>query len=150
MSAVSERLGAVPPPRGSGGPRLLVLEASECWELLRSQEVGRLVYTDAALPAVVPVAYAVVGDEIVVAATPGDKVATASRGSVVAFEVDSFDPGSRTGWSVTAVGPARLLSDPHLALQLRDKGLVPWAPAPVSHLLVITVGVLSGRRLARP
>ncbi|MGQ7295903.1 pyridoxamine 5'-phosphate oxidase family protein [Quadrisphaera sp. KR29] len=141
MSALAGTAPAQP------GRRLVRLEEHECWELLRSQQLGRLVFTDAVLPAVLPVGFAVVGSDVVVAASPGEKVAAAARGAVVAFEVDSADPATRTGWSVTAVGPARLLSDPHLAAELRARGLAPWAPSPLATYLAVAVKVISGRRL---
>jgi len=31
---------------------------------------------------------------------------------VVAFEADQLDPAGRSGWSVTAVGPASEVTDP--------------------------------------
>ncbi|PWJ48837.1 Pyridoxamine 5'-phosphate oxidase [Quadrisphaera granulorum] len=129
------------------GRWLPTLDTAESWERLRSQRVGRLAYTDAVLPAVVPVNFTVVGTDVVIAATPGDKVTAAVRGAVVAFEVDQTDPVTRTGWSVTVVGPARLLADPHLAAQLREDGLVPWAPSPVATYLAVSVQVIAGRRL---
>lgn len=140
-------VGAVLP--GSVPRRLVALDGPRCWELLRGERVGRLVYTDAVMPAVVPVTFAVVGADVVVAATPGDKVTAAVRGAVVAFEVDHASPDTRTGWSVTAVGPARVLADPHLAAQLRAGGLVPWAPSPLATYLAIAVQVVSGRALVR-
>lgn len=136
-----------PPPREPGKRVLAELDREECWRLLRSRSLGRLVYTQAVLPAVVPVSYAVVDEELVVAATPGLKVAAAVRGAVVAFEVDDVDELHRTGWSVTAVGPARLLADPHLAVRLRGAGLVPWAPSPLATYVAISVRMLSGRHL---
>ncbi|MEH3077190.1 MAG: pyridoxamine 5'-phosphate oxidase family protein, partial [Quadrisphaera sp.] len=66
-----------PPPPGRS---LVVLDEAECWVLLRSQRLGRLVYTEAALPAVIPVGYAVVGTDLVMALASGGQVAAAARG----------------------------------------------------------------------
>lgn len=147
MIAVADRRATVRSPRGGGRRALVPLDAQECWDLLRSRQLGRLVYTESVLPAVVPVGFAVVGGDVVVAATPGDKVSSAARGAVVAFEVDDVDLERCTGWSVTAVGPARLLSDTHLAAQLRAGGLAPWAPSPLATYLAVRVQVITGRRL---
>ncbi|WP_187279926.1 pyridoxamine 5'-phosphate oxidase family protein [Quadrisphaera setariae] len=125
----------------------MALDEAECWVLLRSQRLGRLVYTEAALPAVIPVGYAVVGTDLVMALASGGQVAAAARGCVVAFEVDQADPVERTGWSVTAVGPAQLVGDPHLAARLRGEGLVPWVPSATATYLAVAVRVLTGRRL---
>jgi len=136
--------------RAGGRRALRVLDEAECWGLLRATPLGRLAYTDAVLPAVVPVRFAVLGDQLVIAASPGSKVAAAARGAVVALEVDEVDAATRTGWSVTAVGPAHLMTDPHLAAELRAGGLVPWAPTPLATYLLVSVSVLSGRRLTAP
>ncbi|TNM70293.1 pyridoxamine 5'-phosphate oxidase family protein [Streptomyces sp. NP160] len=135
--------------RPPSGRSLVVLDDGECWTLLRSGRLGRLVYTDGALPAVAPVSYAVVGEAVVLALASGGQVATAARGCVVAFEVDDTDQESRTGWSVTAVGPAQLVDDPHLAARLRDEGLVPWVSSATATYLSVAVRVLSGRRLVQ-
>lgn len=134
-------------PREAHGRRLDDIEPEQCWVLLRSRSLGRLVYTESALPAVVPLSYAVVARDVVVAADAGLPVVAAARGSVVAFQVDDVDPVARTGWSVTAVGPARLLGDPHLAIRLREGGLAPWAPSQMTTYMAISVCVLSGRHL---
>ncbi|NVI91726.1 pyridoxamine 5'-phosphate oxidase family protein [Actinomadura sp. BRA 177] len=90
------------------GEDLEILGRAECVALLRSAPVGRVVYTDQALPAIQPVTFVLDGDEAVVVRTaPGSKFDAALRGAIVAFEVDAFDPAARTGWSVTAVGQAR-------------------------------------------
>ncbi|MBO3749286.1 pyridoxamine 5'-phosphate oxidase family protein [Streptosporangiaceae bacterium NEAU-GS5] len=41
---------------------------------------------------------------------------------------------ARTGWSVTAVGPARAVTDPAEHARLRALPLTPWAPGEHDHL----------------
>lgn len=137
--------------RGHGDEHrvLDVLTEEECWDLLRGARLGRLVYTDGALPAVVPVSYAVVGEDLVLAVTSDTKVAAASRGEIVALQIDDADGPSRTGWSVTAVGPSRRLADTHLAAALAADGLVPWSPTLLATHVAIHVRLLTGRRLSR-
>lgn len=81
----------------------------ECWTLLRSGEVGRVVFTDRALPAIQPVRYAVLDRQIVIASAARARWAAAVRDAVVAFQVDSFDPAGLRGWSVVVTGRARPL-----------------------------------------
>jgi len=145
----------VPPPRraegcAAGRSGVVALGEEECWALLRSQRSGRLAYTVAALPAVVPVSCAVVDHDVVVAAGAEEEVLSAARGAVVALQVDGTGPDRCTVWSVTAVGPARVLADPHLALELRGGGLAPWTGSPVAGHLLLAVRLVSGVRAARP
>lgn len=80
-----------------------------CLALLTSVPIGRVVYTDQALPAVTPVNFVLVGDEVTILTASGSALAAAVRGAVVAFQADRIDPATRTGWSVTIVGRAHLV-----------------------------------------
>ncbi|MGH8964472.1 MAG: pyridoxamine 5'-phosphate oxidase family protein, partial [Actinomycetes bacterium] len=75
------------------------LDEAECLSLLAGKTIGRIVFTDSALPAAQPVTYFLDGEEVVFRTGGGGKLAAATRGAVVAFEVDEFDTGSHTGWS---------------------------------------------------
>src|SRR5437870_3134162 len=88
-----------------------VLGRAEAVALLETQEVGRLVYTRRALPAVVPVNYAVRGGAILVWTGSASSLAQAVRGSVVAFEIDELDSATHAGWSVTVTATAQLVTD---------------------------------------
>jgi hypothetical protein len=68
--------------------------------------VGRLVFTEDALPAVRPVNFRLWRDDVVIRVAGGPKLAAATHNLVVAFQADELDPDLRTGWSVTAVGHA--------------------------------------------
>jgi uncharacterized protein len=90
----------------------IVLGVPECRELLARATLGRLAFTDGALPVVVPVPYALHDEHVVVATRRGSAMAAAVRRAVVAFVVDSFSDASEIGWAVTAVGPSRLVTRP--------------------------------------
>lgn len=130
---------------------LLVLSREECLSLLATTPIGRIVFTDRALPAVQPVNYLLDGadDEadIVIRTAAGSKLAAATRNAVVAFEIDDFDLASRTGWSVTAVGRARAVTDPEEVRQLAALPLDTWVPGERGHYIVIRAQQLSGRRI---
>lgn len=124
------------------------LPENECHRLMSSVSFGRIVYTQQAMPAVDVVNFALDGDDIVIRTGAGGKLAAATRAAVVAFEVDDIDTARRCGWSVTAVGHSREVTDPDEIARLRRIGLRPWAPDDREHFIRITPGILNGRRLA--
>jgi nitroimidazol reductase NimA-like FMN-containing flavoprotein (pyridoxamine 5'-phosphate oxidase superfamily) len=134
---------------------LQVLSPAECADLLASPPIGRVVFTDHALPAVQPVNFVLDGRNVVMRTTVGSKLAAAARNAVVAFETDEFDPVARTGWSVTAIGYARAVTDPAEAERLARLPLAPWASDGTAgddaEFIVMPIRELSGRRIgARP
>jgi nitroimidazol reductase NimA-like FMN-containing flavoprotein (pyridoxamine 5'-phosphate oxidase superfamily) len=127
---------------------LAVLEPAECWALLRSQCVGRLAFTERALPAIRPLNYAVTGNHLMLHV--GADLARRLDGQVVAFEVDDIDSTLKRGVSVVITGTLRWVrNDGEL---LRTLGLPPsWAGPGHQEAVCLTVGDLQGRRLpARP
>lgn len=99
--------------------RLVVnLDQDECQQLLATAAVGRLGFTDGALPAIEPVSFMIHDEEVVIPARLGTSLVSAVLGSVVAFQADSFRDDTRTGWTVTLVGPSRLISAPDAVREL--------------------------------
>lgn len=131
--------------RDSAG--LDVLEQAECLQLLAGAPIGRVVFTDQALPAVQPVSFAVHDETIVFATCDGRRIAEASDGAVVAFEVDEFDPGRRTGWSVTVVGRARAVTDPEETGELARLPIDRWASEDAPVFVRIAIELVNGRRI---
>lgn len=123
------------------------LTRDECLRLLESVPVGRIVYTRRAMPAVELVNFALDDGDIVIRTDASGKLAAATHGAVVAFEADTIDYGLRRGWSVTAVGYSREVTDPADIARLREAGPEPWAPGEREHFIRITPGILTGRRL---
>lgn len=127
---------------------LELLDGAECRRLLNASTVGRLGFTADALPAIVPVPFAVHDELVVVPAHRDSAVVRAMRGAVVAFQVDAYAGESRTGWSVTAVGPSRAVSDPADVAALdavRDQS---WPGGPDRCYLAVTIALLTGWRLS--
>ena len=83
-----------------------VLSRRDAVMLLTTAAVGRVVFTAAGLPAVVPVTFAVSGDAVVMRTTVGSRLAHAAGRGVLAFEADEVDRVARTAWSVVVVGTA--------------------------------------------
>jgi nitroimidazol reductase NimA-like FMN-containing flavoprotein (pyridoxamine 5'-phosphate oxidase superfamily) len=126
-----------------------VLSRKECIDLLSWTPIGRIVFTDRALPAVQPVTFCLDGEDIVILTGAESKLAVATRDAVVAFEIDDFDPGARTGWSVTIVGRARAVSDPAEITRLSALPLTAWTQRNRDHFIVVRAEQLSGRRIRR-
>jgi nitroimidazol reductase NimA-like FMN-containing flavoprotein (pyridoxamine 5'-phosphate oxidase superfamily) len=128
---------------------LQVLSPDECIALLASVPIGRIVYTDRALPAVQPVNFHLDGERIVIRTSSGSTLAVAATNAVVAFETDEYDARTGRGWSVTAVGRARTVDDPAETAALARLPLTPWAPGRQDHYIVVDLKQLSGRRIQR-
>jgi nitroimidazol reductase NimA-like FMN-containing flavoprotein (pyridoxamine 5'-phosphate oxidase superfamily) len=127
---------------------LVELGRAECLRLLAGREIGRVVFTDAALPAAQPVTYLLDEEEIVFRTGGGGKLAAATRNAVVAFQVDRIDPRTRTGWTVLGVGQAYEVVVPDRLAELADRMAAPWASGRAGHTIAIPLQRLSGRRLA--
>ena len=133
----------------SSSPALKRLTRDECLRLMASVLVGRIIYTRQALPAVELVNFGLTDGDIVIRTEHSGKLAAATRGAVVAFETDSVDLAAQTGWSVTAIGPSREVTDPDEIAGLERMNLSSWAPGERAHFIRITPGILNGRLLAR-
>jgi uncharacterized protein len=125
---------------------LETLSREEALSLMSRIPVGRVVYTVGGLPAVTPVNFALVGDSVIVRTTPGSRLASAVRDSVVAFEVDDIDAASHTGWSVTAIGQATEVRDP-AELQRLAGAVQPWVDGARDYVIRIGTDIVTGRRL---
>jgi uncharacterized protein len=129
---------------------LEVLPAAECERLLSSVPVGRIVFTERALPAILPVNFLFDGDAILIRVSDGSTLAAAARDAVVAFEVDDFDAEYHQGWSVVVVGHAQEVTDPDAYRRLAELPLRPWAPGTRDHIIRIPLDILRGRRIPAP
>lgn len=126
------------------------LTEAESLALLRTQEVGRLVYTRRALPAITPVNFALRDGAIWIWTASTTSMAQAVRGAVVAFEVDRLDDVNHTGWSVVALGVAELVLDAAEIERALELGPEPWVSGRKEHLLRIPPSMISGRRIEPP
>lgn len=126
------------------------LDDEECRHLLGTTPIGRLGFTDRALPMILPAHYTVREPEVVLASLPDSKVNAAARATIVAFETDHYDPGRQEGWCVSLVGPSRLICDPDEVSALDGLDFAPWTGDPRQHYIGIRIAMLRGRRLSRP
>lgn len=127
--------------------RLEIIGPADCLRLLASLPLGRLVYTDAGLPAIRLVNFVVDEDTIVFSTGQGDKFRAAERGDVVAFEVDEVDAERHVGWTVTALGHLSVVTDDEAAELRRTLALHSWMPMEEPQLVRLGIESVHGRRL---
>ncbi|MER5518373.1 pyridoxamine 5'-phosphate oxidase family protein [Streptomyces sp. NPDC002763] len=124
------------------------LDRRECLRLLARVPVGRIVHTRHALPAVLPVNFALDGDGgVLLRTSAASELVRAIDGSVVAFEADDVDATSHSGWSVVVTGTAALVSDPGEHERLVRHGPRSWVPSPQEVFVRIEPELVTGRRL---
>ncbi|GIF63383.1 pyridoxamine 5'-phosphate oxidase [Asanoa ishikariensis] len=134
-------------PAGPGADRNLAeLSRTECLRLIATGSVGRVVFTEGALPAAHPVNYLLDGEEVVFRTGGGGKLAAATLRNIVAFQVDDIRAGARTGWSVLGVGEAYEVVDALRLGSLAPRMPEPWSESAVDgHLIAIPLHRLTGR-----
>ena len=137
-------------PTGASDRRtgLTVLSEADCWDRLRSEEVGRVAVTVGTAPDIFPVNYRVHRDEIVIRTEAGTKLVSAVLMPAVAFEIDGIDHDRHEGWSVVVKGRGREPTHLDELVALDDLGLEPWADALKTRWLVITPTEVTGRSTA--
>ncbi|WP_112471129.1 pyridoxamine 5'-phosphate oxidase family protein [Streptomyces triticisoli] len=124
------------------------LDRQECLRLLGKVPVGRVVYTRQALPAVLPVNFALDTDASVLVRTSArSDLVRAVDGVVVAFEADEFNTETRSGWSVVVTGQAHVVADPAEHERLLRTGPDSWMPIQDDVFIRIEATMITGREL---
>jgi nitroimidazol reductase NimA-like FMN-containing flavoprotein (pyridoxamine 5'-phosphate oxidase superfamily) len=124
------------------------LHDAEAMWLLASVDYGRVVFTLKSLPAIRPVNHLLDEGLIVIRTRLTSAISTAMRsadGVVVAYEADSIDPQSRTGWSVVVTGRAYTLTDPEQVLGY-EQLLHPWVNQ-ADTVVAIEPAIITGFRI---
>lgn len=122
------------------------LDASTCWALLRTAEVGRLAVSIADHPGIFPINYLIDHGTVVFRTGDGTKLATLIACPHVAFETDGYEPDSGEAWSVVVKGHAEEIKTMPDVLDAMTFPLFPWHAGP-KHKFVRVVPVdISGRR----
>lgn len=125
------------------------LSAEECLTLLGSVSLGRIVFTDKALPAIRPVNHILDSGSVIIRSHLGGGLASAvgsGRGVVVAYEADMIDPVDRLGWSVVVTGFAHLVADSREVARY-GQALQPWISMAMDCVIRIEPHIVAGYRL---
>lgn len=125
------------------------LTDGEALALLASVQLGRVKFTRRALPAIQPVGHTVDRGQVIIGTDNAADIVDVpprARTGVVAYQADRLNIADGTGWSVTIVGGAGLITDPAEISRYR-KLLPPWAPGQAEHVIRIRPDMVSGFRL---
>lgn len=145
------------PPQINRPRQAIDLTEGECWRLLESVSIGRVVFTQRAMPAIRPVNHLIDGRMIIIRTHLGAAIASRamepssggqarSSGSVVCYEADELNPVRRTGWSVIATGLAQLLTEP-ADIARYAAAVEPWIDGDMNQVVAIVPQFISGVRL---
>jgi hypothetical protein len=121
------------------------IDEAECWELVRSREVGRVAYVDARGPMVIPITFAVDDGSVLFRVAPYSEVARHLPGARSAIEVDDIDYFTRTGWSVVLRGRIEMVEGDDVPSP--ESRPTPWPEGQRTLLLRLTPDAVTGRRL---
>lgn len=124
-----------------------ILTPDECLALLATGSLGRVGVRIGPDPAILPVNYALLDDDIVFRADPGTKLSAALMNTLVAFEVDHADPATRTGWSVLVLGYAHEIRDRATRERVDALDLDTWVAEGRDFIVRIQARTVTGRRI---
>jgi uncharacterized protein len=129
---------------------LEILHLGDMFRLLATAAIGRIGFMADDEVVVLPVMFQVDGQDVVFRTHAWSKLANMEVGRYVCFEVDSYDPATRTGWSVVARGLAEKESEAACA-RLDAPGLNSWGgPAQDRLWMRIRPTSITGRRTPSP
>jgi nitroimidazol reductase NimA-like FMN-containing flavoprotein (pyridoxamine 5'-phosphate oxidase superfamily) len=123
------------------------LDRKQCLELVRTVTMGRLVFTEHALPAVQPADFRWWRGNVVIRLADPATLAAASGNRVVAFETDELDADLRCGWTVTVVGRAQMITEVPDLIELAGIFSRPWVGGRHDYFVRIGTEKVTGRRL---
>jgi uncharacterized protein len=123
-----------------------ILSETQCWDLLGSVALGRLVTSVDGQPEIFPVNFVVQDRTILFRTAEGTKLVSAAINDRVLFEVDQHD--LEGGWSVIVKGNARVVrSDEDLDAAVQAR-LLPWTATTKQHFVRVRPLSVTGRRFA--
>lgn len=126
------------------GEPVTILPERECWDLLASVQLGRLVTSVDGQPEIFPVNFAVQNRSVLFRTAEGTKLVSVAINNHVLFEADDHD--GVEGWSVIVKGITRTLRTDEEIAEAERAQLLSWtAPAKTHYVRVKPLGV-TGRR----
>jgi len=126
---------------------LRVMGIDECLERITSVPVGRIAFNLDGEIAVLPVVHVLDGVDICFRTAGDSKIQAAIDHARVTYEVDAFDAGTRSGWSVVINGNA-VIADEEDTQALTDGSGRPWVPDEGLVWIRVRTQSITGRELA--
>jgi nitroimidazol reductase NimA-like FMN-containing flavoprotein (pyridoxamine 5'-phosphate oxidase superfamily) len=123
------------------------LDEAECLRLLRSATLGRVGVRIGDSPAILPINYGMLDNDVVFRTAPGTKLSAALMGVQLAFEVDHVDVGTGAAWSVLVVGYPEQIRDVETLELVSQLGLQSWSPENLAFVVRIRPRQITGRRV---
>lgn len=121
-----------------------VLSESECWSLLGSVTLGRLVTDVDGEPEIFPINFVVQHRTVLFRTAEGTKLTSAAINRNVLFEAD--DTTISEGWSVILKGMAQTPRTDDDIQDAERAWLYPWTATPKPHFVRIRPLRITGRR----
>ena len=145
--------GSASPGPGVGARRVVDrLDEAECWELLASGALGRLVYGSRYGPVALPVVYRIDEGSIVLGTwdpvlfDEDLRTGIAQAEYQVAVEADQIDVNAREGWIVLVRGAAHHLDSKAERAPFIHAGLEPWVEGVPAHFIRVNPTGVWGNR----
>lgn len=107
---------------------LRVLDMESCLDRLRRTPVGRIAFELDGEITVLPVVHTLDGLDICFRTSGDTKLEVALEHDRVAYEVDHWDAGARSGWSVLVQGTALIVDDEDQIRRLEQSSGPAWVP----------------------
>ena len=123
-----------------------VLSEDECWSLLSSMSLGRLVTILGGKPEIFPVNFVTQRRTVLFRTAHGTKLYSAVMGDWVAFEADYHDAPLTYGWSVIVKGRAHVLSTSAEIGEAERAHLRPWTATQKLRYVRVNASEITGRR----
>jgi len=128
----------------AAGEPITILPESECWSLLASMTLGRLVTSVDGQPELFPVNFVVQRRTVLFRTAEGTKLVSAAINNRVLFEADEHNVAE--GWSVIVKGTARTLRGDDEIAEAERAQLLPWTATVKRHYVRIIPTQITGRR----
>ncbi len=121
-----------------------MLTQDACWALLQTVGVGRVSYTEMALPVIRAVPFVVDGGSVIAAVGLSPlRPDLFDMPTVVAFEAGEWDQRRHEGWTVHFIGKARAVFD-HESAEIAAMGLASWIDGEPAVYVRINAEMVSG------
>src|SRR6201993_39958 len=121
-----------------------ILSETECWDLLSSVALGRLVTSVDGQPEIFPVNFVVQRRTVLFRTAEGTKLVSAAKNNRVLFEADDHDAAE--GWSVIVKGTARMLRTDEEIEEAERAQLLPWTATLKLHWVRVAPFSFTARR----